>query len=329
MGYSRLLSVSVAHRYFADNRCRHLRFIELGTTHNKLVNAKLMVKYRDDGLDMFLEDSPANWMQLESLANQKRSYRNVVEGEPIGDYRDIVDPFCVHFAAQSLDANFTLYSEALASRLPTERGKALSLMNAVVEPDKEGDVLPLHAGDVVDKTALVDVQQWLSNDRIETSSPHGIALLLRLEINPALFRTIKQRHDQGLTALHFTAQLAATASLWVYHFMGRFDQFLLEVVDRSRSDKSVTVDESAVGDEEPLFESVADGYEDALQRKVMLFRSTKKLPLLERSNYSFQLKDARTNKVIIKRLPVASPAHLQGTLKGGVYAAESNIYVNY
>ena len=65
-------------------------------------------------------------------------------------------------------------------------------------------------------------------------------------------------------------------------------------------------------------------------REALTFRSKQRIPLRERSEYRFQLKEKGTNggKVVIRRLPVASADQYIREMVDGKEAIVSEIFIN-
>jgi len=104
---------------------------------------------------------------------------------------------------------------------------------------------------------------------------------------------IKPGSDNGLAARHYGIKFGARQSYWQYYLLGNMNRSNLSIVDLDNRVTFEFRDEVLLGN-----------------RRAKVFRSKQLIPVLEESNYRFQLREqgAGAEKVLIKRLPVASEA---------------------
>lgn len=115
----------------------------------------------------------------------------------------------------------------------------------------------------------------------------------------------------------YVCRLEARATVWKYCLFGELaeEPDALQVVDLGQSLRFSA----------PAVERLPDG------RAMLAVRSAEPITLQERSSQRFQLRRAgaaSADKVLVKRLPVASPSQLNRETLGGVLTWVSEIYVH-
>ena len=115
-------------------------------------------------------------------------------------------------------------------------------------------------------------------------------------------------------AKNYYLKFKARETIWKYYLLGNLTKKNLDIVDLNN--------ETQFEDTGP--ESLPDN------RTALTFRSKQILPLREKSEYRFQLKEKDPNggKVLIKRLPVASANQFLKESINGKEAILSEIFIN-
>lgn len=133
---------------------------------------------------------------------------------------------------------------------------------------------------------------------------------LRLTLRPPIASA-----TAGTAVTRLVLPLAARATYWRYLLLGDWDGEAPEIVDTARQ----------VGFEPAIAEPLADG------RSALAIRSSVRIALAERPERRFQLRSQRAARgaarVLIKRLPVASPRRFGLADIAGAPALVSEIYV--
>ena len=217
------------------------------------------------------------------------------------------EPFIVHWLVRASDALFPNYT-ARAAHTP----RALLVLDLAAQSD-------------ADDTAQFACDRLVTaHDLPRLGSPWLCPLLTRRERIPPPDFTVSVvvttadavRVDQP--ARQLICRLQARATVWKYCLVGNWadvhDAQPVQVVDLAQAWQF----EAAVE------ELLPNG------QKALTVRSTKSIPLQQRSDQRFQLRQrsAGTDKVLIKRLPVASPRYLSRETLGGLSTQVSEIYLH-
>jgi hypothetical protein len=219
---------------------------------------------------------------------------------------DALEPFCIHFLAHAQDPAFANYTDG-------EFGSSQSVLLL----DSRRAVLDglgrwrLHAGTSagaadVRRITSARVAQALSQ-RERHDQPHFV---VSVRVCPAdLPQTAQQ-------AKRYYCRLQARSTVWKYYLFGDLAEAQgdVQVVDLGQSNEfDAAVDERLPGGQ-----------------SVLAVRSRAPIALQERSSQRFQLRrrGAGADKVLVKRLPVASPSLLHRETLGGVPTWVSEIYVH-
>ncbi len=219
---------------------------------------------------------------------------------------DALEPFCVHFLAHAQDPAFANYTDG-------EFGSSQSVLlldsrRAVLD---ESSRWRLHAGA---STSAADVRRFASaraakplSQRERHEQPH---FMVSVRVCPSdLPQTAQQ-------AKRYYCRLPARSTIWKYYLFGDLAEapYNVQVVDLGQANEF----DAAVSERLP------DG------QSVLAVRSCAPIALQERSSQRFQLRQrgAGADKVLVKRLPVASPSLLHRETLGGVPTWVSEIYIH-
>ncbi len=120
---------------------------------------------------------------------------------------------------------------------------------------------------------------------------------------------------EGFTAKNYSISFNARQSFWKYHLLGNMNRTNPYIVDL---------------DSQVEFEFCGDVMLQG-NKPAKIFRSKQLIPVLERSNYRFQLREPGpgTGKVLIKRLPVASEGRLGMEVINGKNEVVLESFVNF
>ncbi len=219
---------------------------------------------------------------------------------------DTLEPFFIHFLAHARDAAFANYTEGVFGS--AQSVLLLDSRRAVLD---DSGRWRLHAGA---SAAAADMRRITSaraakalSQRERHDQPHFV---VSVRVCPAdLPQTAQQ-------AKRYYCRLQARSTVWKYYLLGDLAeaQAGLQVVDLGQAfEFDAAVDER-----------LPDG------QSVLAVRSRAPIALQERSPQRFQLRrrGAGADKVLIKRLPVASPSLIHRETLGGVPTWVSEIYVH-
>ncbi len=219
---------------------------------------------------------------------------------------DALEPFCIHFLAHARDAAFANYTEGVFGS--SQSVLLLDSRRAVLDHSGRWR---LHAGP---SAGAVDVRRITSaraakalSQRERHDQPHFVVSVR------VCAGDLPQTAQQ---AKRYYCRLQARSTVWKYYLFGDLAEAQgdVQVVDLGQAfEFDAAVDER-----------LPDG------QSVLAVRSRAPIALQERSSQRFQLRrrGAGADKVLIKRLPVASPSLIHRETLGGVPTWVSEIYVH-
>jgi hypothetical protein len=227
---------------------------------------------------------------------------------------------CAHWLAQTGAlvrtgrAGLTLFADAGAPPLPPEAAFDFEVASADPLFDNYTAGLDAPAGQVPHYSsadASFDAAGAVWRLQAAQHAPRQAARTrLRLTLRPPAAAAAA-----GGAVVRLVLPLAARATYWKYLLLGAWDGEAPEIVDAARE----------VGFEPAVAEPLADG------RNALAIRSSVRIALEERPERRFQLRSRRAARgaarVLIKRLPAASPRRFGLAHIAGVPALVSEIYV--
>lgn len=287
--YRPLLQIEVEHTFFPADVCRGLRYTLTEASARLLDRAGCLVRETDRGL-LLLHDS-ADTAALRALTRLAH------------------EPFLIHWLVRASDALFANYT-ASATHTP----RPLLVLDPTRHALARAAGLPPLPADHLDTEA----------DLARLGSPWLCPLLSRHErLLPPDFTlsVVVTAADIAAAAQHarqLVCCLQARATVWKYCLIGNWadaqDAEQVQVVDLAQAWQfDAAVDER-----------LANG------QVALAVRSKASIPLQQRSDRRFQLRQRSggTDKVLIKRLPVASARQLSRDAPGGLSTLVSEIYVH-
>ncbi len=209
------------------------------------------------------------------------------------------EPFDLQYRVFSKDLFFKNYSEAVSYK----ENAILYFDSANAQQDEEG-CYRLHAADSVSESDLLLLDSPLLND-ILSKKDRLVCPLFIVNIGIS---------NSGDRAKKYTLKFKARETIWKYYLLGNM----------ARKDSYIT-------DLSNKTEFEFTGSESLLDKKVALtFRSKTPIPLRERLDCRFQLKEKGpgNGKILIKRLPVAAATQISKESINGKESVISEIYVN-
>jgi len=215
------------------------------------------------------------------------------------------EPSALVFKVFARDRDFSYYtepgtfSEEALLYFDSRKGVATGTTGAI----------RLHAGDYVSEPDFekLDAPQFreILDKRDRLIRP---AFVVSMDLAMALDALADDRSGECIVAFK------ARETFWRYYLLGEMKKRDAFIVDRNNGYAFVYVGE----------ESLPDG------RAALTFISQQRIPVKENSDCFFQLKEKGANggKMLIRRLPVATPHQFGKELIHGQEAAVSNIYIN-
>lgn len=296
--YQPLLQVVFHHGYFADNRCRHLQFVPDANCQKQLVNTGLSFQRHADGF---------------SLIGDSQFYEALYLSASDDD-----EPLELVFKVTCNDPNFIYYTQpAVFQHHALLFFERQDLLGAADTSNRR-----LHRSSVVTDDDFKPLAT-LSDDGMEVGGvlkpgqQQKPMALIKLVINA---QDIYQFFDpNGAPPPVYSVDFVEPTTIWKYFLTG--DALDSNVMINDLDDK-VLFDSGE-------FEQLPNG------QRALTFQSQQALGLKERPSYRFVLKDKASNsngassKILIKRLPMASPANQYKALIDGKNTAISEIYINY
>ncbi len=286
--YLPLISLEVEHSYFQGGVCRRLSLTPTAASARRIERTGCLVRRTDRGLVLLFDASTG--VALHQHAS------------------DADEPLCFHFLARAADASFANYTDG---SIGSPHGLLmLDSRHAVL--DEASGRWRLHAGA---SAGAADVKRLDCPEATEALSrherhapPHFVVSILITEADVA--QAMQQQ------AKRYFCRLQARATVWKYYLFGDLAEAEggVQVVDLGQ----------ACGFDAAVGERLPDG------QSVLAVRSSAPIALQERSPQRFQLRRQGTgaDKVLIKRLPVASPSQINRETLGGVPTLVSEIYVH-
>lgn len=286
--FRQLCSIVVNHTYFADGLCRKLAFFPTPATARFIHKTGLLLHGEEMGMQVFIEGEKEDCLR---------------------QYLADPDEFSLLvFKVFPRDTSFWYYT---TPEIPWEQG-ILYFDNRRAIPMEDGS-LRLHRQPSVSTEEMERLDAPVVTDLLSAGERLNRPGLL-IVLDPA---RILQDDDSaqipattGVHRIHFKTR----ETLWRYYLLGPDRQRPLSIIDKNN-----TCHFRQVGRE-----SLPDG------RTALTFLSTELLPLTQRSDCIFQLKEHGDGgeKVLIRRLPAASPNQQRHEVIDGQTMAVSDIFIN-
>jgi hypothetical protein len=289
--YLPLFSLEVEHSYFPGNVCRSLGLVPTAESARRLERTGCLLRPTDRGLIVLFDASAADALRMHA--------------------GDVDEPLRFHFLARATDPAFANYTDATIGASPS----LLMLDSRRAALDEGSGRWRLHAAAAA---GAADLRGLDSPEAIEALSVHERRAPPHFAVSVGIEAAEVAQAARG-QGRRYVCRLEARATVWKYVLFGDLaeatkDQDEVLVVDLGQAFQFA----AAVGERLP------DG------QSVLTVRSAAPIALQERSERRFQLRrrGSGTDKVLIKRLPVASPRQLSRETLGGIPTLVSEIYVH-
>ncbi|MBB1487158.1 hypothetical protein [Oceanospirillum sediminis] len=287
-GYACLLSFAAHHEYFASGYCQSLVFVATDSCEKLIRSAGLILRPVAGGL-MILADHD-NRDVLTMMAE------------------DQDEPFTLQFKVFCQDSLFFNYSAPeinALQKLPFFRGR---LDDTGIKENGQPVDICLHDHSTVQADDLVDTDTWLKQGTLcQQDLYRGLCFTLEFTVSSAHIHYFVEQKQSVNSHIFFESR----------HYLWKY--ILLNNRTECFSGDNILDMHSSI-----TFRYL--GKESSGKYQADIFISDQALSLREHSDYNFQLK--RNSKIVIKRLPVASPAHTGLVVIGGNKMACAEIVVN-
>ena len=224
--------------------------------------------------------------------------------------RDIAAACCepsltLHFLLYSTDSHFGSYTEPVL-----QHGQLwyCDSQTAVAEQH----FLRLHQHSTLTAADVISADDNRLRSVVDSQQARLPQLVLTLHINAAEINALNEHN-----ARQYLITFANRQTLWRYYLIGDSFSGALHIRDLSQHSAELFARQQDV--------LLANG------RKALVFDSTKPLRLAEQSPYRFALisQDGGSEKILIKRLPVATAGQSGNAVVNGVSRHLAEIYLNY
>lgn len=287
--YRPLFNIFVTHDFFVDGFCPHLDFVPSEQTSRIINNTGLIVKKTVGGIGVVYDQE------------KSEALLSYVEDE--------TDPLCFEFKVYASDPQFKSYTEPFAGK---SDGSVLYFDN----------LTDVHIGNEQIRLHTLDFVSNINSENLRSSKVRDI-LSQKDRLIPPLF--VVRIYAQGREGTLFSAQFETAVRNYYLNFKTRqtfWKYYLLGGMARKNAyifDPDGGVEFEFTG-ETPLSDA----------RSALTFRSKAAIPLRQKQNFRFQLKErgAGGDRVLIKRLPVASTGQFGKEVVSEQGTVVSEIYVN-
>jgi hypothetical protein len=250
---------------------------------------------------------------LQKLRNAQLIYKKTRQGAVLlldSARRDIAaaccePPLTLHFLLFSTDSHFGSYTDPVL-----QRGQLwyCDSQTAVAE----ANFLRLHHQSTLGGEELLSADDNRLVSIIDQRHASLPQLVLALSINAAEVNAINASNSRN-----YLIKFVSRQTLWRYYLIGDSFSGALQIRDMNRHNAAIFARQQDV--------LLANG------RKALVFDSIEPLNLAEQSPYRFGLisQDGGSEKILIKRLPVATAGQSGNAVVNGVTRHLAEIYLNY
>lgn len=286
--YRPLFSIDVEHTYFESGTCSVLSFMPTPESTTVMKNAGLLLRRLNSGIAVFYDEAS------EALS--------LYAGDP-------QSPLCLAFRVFAKDPCFNVYT---ALGTPPHDDQLLYFENAGRKSEAGGRI-PLHEQAFVGEADYAGLSSPslapLLGERDRIIRP---VFVVRITIDPPQ----PQGADECLKFVpkHYYLRFQARRTVWKYYLLGRMARKDSYIADLNSEAEFVYTGEAMLPG----------------NRRALAFRSRAAIPLRQKAPYRFQLKTEAPggDKVLVKRLAVASSSRINQEEIEGHVVDVSEIYIN-
>lgn len=285
-----LFSVSVEHGYFTDGAWKGLDFVPVPVTVKVINGANLLVRPTKNGMAVFYDVSRSDALRLYA--------------------KDANGALCFSFRVYAKDRTFANYtSPAMRS------GDAvLYFDNREGVTDQATGKVRLSKEDAATEKDLREIDSLVAEDILcdrDRRVPPDFVVSVVVESGSG---EVSSAGATGWRVQDCLVRFNARQAYWKYHLLGNMNRSSPFIVDLdNRVEFEFCGEVMLPGD-----------------RPAKVFRSKEQIPVLEKSNCRFQLRELGpgAGKVLVKRLPVASESRLGMEVIDGKNEIVSESFIN-
>lgn len=286
--YLPLFSVEIEHSFFHDGCCQGIEFVPVPKTAIMIDNAGLLTRKIVNGIQVFYD-------------------------------RNYVDSLCAHVADanESLGLMFKVFSRDNLfinyTEPPVLREDAILYVDSLNFAGGGDSKVRLHQEEHVGDADFEKLGSPLFED-VLSPTDHLVRPLMMVNIRLKADETGLLSEQSSATPKTYLVSFRARETIWKYYLLGEMAKEGLYIVDL---DNGIEFEMGGV-------ETLTDN------RPALTFRSKTLIPMRERPDCRFQLreKNSGTGKVVIRRLPVASPSQIGRETIRGVESPVSEMFIN-
>ncbi len=286
--YTPLFTLTVEHGFYDDGLIPGLRFVATDRTAQIIHNCALLIKPVAGGIVVLQDRNSSEALSLYAASDE--------------------EPLYLVFKAHAADAVFKSRSDVSIAAHDT-----IPLFdNRNTEPTSDGPVR-LHDGEHVSMIDLASVDDNRVTDILDHRE-RGFSPLFIVNIQINTEHLAAVGGDSNMPPINYYIRFKERQLFWKYYLVGGMARESLFLVDADSQAEFILSGKELLED----------------RREAITFRSTRRLPLKASAHYRFQLKerDNGSEKVIIKRLPMADVARLGRAVIDGRSEVVSEIYIN-
>ena len=287
--YQTLFSISVTHNFFSDDVCPVLEFVPTPSTAALVVNAGLLIRKTNDGINVSYDRDHIATLQMFAS--------------------DPDQPLRLCFKVFSNDSLFTNYTQLHGG----QSNSILYLDNQKVVADAQGK-LNLQAGEYISRRDLISLDSPLLESILENKDRHiKPVLVLTITVSEKELQQINEIWDKSL--LQYQLRFKARETFWIYYLFGNLANETASIVDLNNETEFEYAGKATLS-ENRTAETFRSKQAIPLQHRTNY-------------RFQLREKTAEGGKILIKRLPVASANQLYRENIAGEGAVVSEIYINY
>ena len=286
--YLPLFSIEAQHGFFSDGLCRELHCVPTPKTDMTINQTGLLTRNMMNGVRVFYDRN-----NLDSLRAHAAE-----PGEPLS----------LMFKVFSRDSRFMNYTEP-----PTYREGAVLYVDSLSAQGGDNAKLRLHQEQHLGEADFQSLDSSLFED-VLSRTDRLIRPLVVVNIRFSENEASLLGEQSPATPKTYFVSFRAKETIWKYYLLGEVAKEGLYITDL---DNGI---EFEMGEAESLSDN----------RPALTFRSKTLIPLQEKSDYRFQLRERNSGaeKVLIRRLPVASANQISREVIEGVETPVSEMFIN-
>lgn len=219
------------------------------------------------------------------------------------------EPLSFEFKIFSSNRSFDLYTEPA----PTQPEAILHFDTKMAKLDGSSR-LRLHEQDYVSQKDFAPLTSPLFNELLSPKDRH-VKPILTVTIHGEDLGIRPHDHPPEVVSKRYYIRFKTREIVWKYYLLGTIAKRNAYIADMNNETEFELAGEAVLSDD----------------RTALAFRSKHPLPLRERSDYRFQLRERGPGggKILIQRLPVASADQFYRETIDGKNVAVSEVYINY